>query len=489
MAGYPVALSQGELIAKILADPSWRNFAVDSRNVVPGSLFFALPGERSDGHRYIPQAIEAGARAVILYKSYFTSHEQTLLEAAGIGEHTDESPVVPELAPGQEPAVFVPVEDSLACLQAAGAAVLAVSRALRLGITGSNGKTGTKDMLVSVMSRAGLVHSRSGNFNSVIGLPIVMAATPADAEYAVLEMAMSEVGEMDTLAELVKPNAAILTNIGTAHIGNIGSIEGIAREKFAIFSRMGPEGLAVIPGTDEQAMKRLQNHPLECRVVFYGCSEDFGFEHLSAGSGGTRFRYGGSEYFIPVIGDHHVHNACGVITLAREMGLSPQRIAEGLASFTLPEARGELLQLGDITVINDSYNANPDSMAAALAAAGELGSSEGRLWLVLGDMKELGGHAATGHRETLLRAIDSRPDRIICYGADFAAAAGKVDIPPSAETETPLVTASEDFEEIAGILESELAPGDRVLLKGSRSMELERLIPVIHRAGKSGDGV
>jgi UDP-N-acetylmuramoyl-tripeptide--D-alanyl-D-alanine ligase len=485
MTGYPVALSQAEFIAEVGKNPAWREFAVDSRRVTPGSVFFALPGDRTDGHRYIPAAISAGARAVVLYKSYFESHEQTLLEAAGIGDHTDESPLVPELKSGEEPVVFVPVADSLSCLQAAGAAVLSTSRALRIGVTGSNGKTGTKDMLAAVLRRVGSVHSRSGNFNSVIGLPVVMAATPADADYAVLEMAMSEVGEMDALAEIVRPNAGILTNVGTAHIGNIGSREGIAREKFRMFSLMEADDLAVVPGTDELAMSHMAANPLGCRVVRYGCSGEYGFELIESSLRGSRFRYGGAEFRIPVAGDHHIHNACAVITLARELGVEDAHIVAGLAAFTLPSGRGEVISAGSLTIVNDSYNANPDSMAAAFSTAAHL-ARDGRLLFVLGDMKELGDHADEGHDETLKRALEGPADAILTYGDDFARAAAKAEHAGGVGADR--IVASADYDELSGRLRSLVRPGDTVLLKGSRSMELERLIPLLESLGAGENG-
>ncbi len=484
MTGYPVAYSQAEFISMVVQHPEWRDFAVDSRAVGPGSVFFALPGERSDGHRFIPQAIEAGARAIVLNKGYFASHEQTLLEAAGLGEHCDESPVVPELTQGSQPVIFVPVSDSLVCLQQAGAARLDSTSGMRIGITGSNGKTGTRDMLASVCSLAGSSYYRSGNFNSVIGLPMVLAAAPDTADYYLFEMAMSEKGEMATLAQLVLPNIALITNIGTAHIGNIGSVQGIAHEKFQIFSAMGPKDLALIPKDDPNAMEYLNAHPLPCRVRFYGCSDEFGYRLIESTGSESRFMYEGRQYVLAAGGKHMIHNACGVIALASELGIDGHLIENGLETYRPPQGRGVLIS-GAVDILDDSYNANPDSMAAAFATAADLATHQktgSRRIFVLGDMKELGAFAEASHRETLRAALNAEPDFLLLLGEDFYRAQNDhaADQHASPAARRVPIGSHLKIEDLQAQLLEILEPGDVVLLKGSRSMGLERLIPRIH---------
>ena len=455
MTAYPVTMPQEEFITKVLADSDWRNFAVDSRQVKSGTIFFALPGKHSDGHYYISQAMSAGAGAVVLYDSWFHSHKQALsTEAEDYG------------------VVLVPVSNSLKCLQAAAAAVLAQSDVKKIGITGSNGKTSTKDLLVAVLSTVASVHYAEGNLNSDIGLPLVIARIPENVDYTVLEMAISEPGEMKTLVELVLPHYALLTNIGTAHIGNLGSIEAIAEEKFRIFSNMDQDNMAIIPETDYEAMRYLEEHSLHCQVLLYGLSEKFGFSLLSENQRGSTFTYEGEEYHIPFWGEHHLHNATGIITLTRALGLSPEQINEGLASFRLPGGRGNIVR-GRSILIDDSYNANPDSMKAAFATSRALANWEKRkLIFILGDMKELGAMSPEAHEEVITMAIGSGPELILLLGKDFSAAAER--LPQGSES---TVHGFQGIEELRDWLRAEVCAGAVFLVKASRSMELERIIP------------
>lgn len=454
MAGHLLELSQEEFVHKSLIDREWRTFTVDSRQVTSGAVFFALPGERTDGHRYITQAMEAGARAVVLRKSWFESREEDLLAAAENNE-----------------VVLVPVDDGLGCLQQVGAAILKQSAVKKIGITGSNGKTSTKDLLSKTLSAQYSVHYAKGNLNSDIGLPIVLARIPDSTDYVVLEMAMSEAGEMKTLADLVLPDYALLTNIGSAHIGNLGSVEAIAEEKFQIFSNMNQHNLAVIPETDQNAMKYLERAPLKCEVLFYGLSQEFGFDLLLEDDDASLFTYMGHEYRLPLWGRHQLHNATGVITLAGALGLSPGQINEGFASFSLPEGRGNILR-GESILMDDSYNASPDSMKAAFEAARNLAGREGReLVFILGDMKELGALSPAAHDEVLAAALGHGPRNIAVLGNDFSAAVQRLSPEQRGGVHDFL-----HFDDLKTWVRAEACAGMVFLVKASRSMELERII-------------
>lgn len=474
MAGYPVALSQDEFIRKVKQDPGWRNFILDSRRVTPGTVFFALRGERVNGHSYIPQAIEAGARAVVLERHYFDNHQQSLLEAAGLGEHCDESPLVlaSELSEEHSTVVFVSVEQPLACLQAAGSAVLGLSSGLRIGITGSNGKTGTKDLLAALLSQNGRCFSERGNYNSVIGLPVLMARVPQENDFIVLEMAMSEKGEMETLSRLVVPNAGLITNIGTAHIGNIGSREGIAEQKFQIFSSMPRDGLAVLPDDDPYVMNYLKRHPLKQKILYYGLGEQHGFSIREQSAMSTRISYEGGEFTLPFSGRHMLHNAAGVIALARELGLEDEEIQQGLEAFELPKGRGNILR-GSSVLIDDSYNANADSMFAAIEQAAQIADNKD-LVLILGDMLELGEYSEEHHRNVLAHALEFSPAAVLLLGEHFTRAADQL----GSSVHMPL-HAAENIEGMKELCGSKIRSGSAILLKGSRGMELERVIPFL----------
>ena len=464
MTGCPVVLSQENFIHRAVTDRSWRSFAVDSRRVKPGMVFFALPGKQTDGHYYIPAALEAGAKAVVLHEPYFHSHAQSYAAEAGGSNST-----------------FVPVRDSLVCLQEAGKQVFAQSRAQKIGITGSNGKTSTKDLLACVLLVAGPVHYAEGNLNSDIGLPLVLAAIPDNTDYAVLEMAMSEVGEMKTLAEIVSPQYALLTNIGTAHIGNIGSVEAISEEKFQIFSNMKADNVAILPAVDTAARRYLAGHSLKCRVIFYGLTETYGFSLISENRDGSEFEYGGERYQLPCWGMHLLHNAAGVITLSKVLGLSCEQINRGFSSFRVPRGRGNIIRQESI-LIDDSYNASPASMKAAFAVAQTVAQTavdravgrgeERRLIFVLGDMKELGSESLAAHKDVMTAALLVQPYALLLLGEEFAVAAADGYGP----ADLACVHIFSDLAELRDGLQRHGRAGDVFLVKASRSMELERII-------------
>ena len=289
---------------------------------------------------------------------------------------------------------------------------------------------------------------------------------------------MSEPGEMKVLADMVLPHCALITNIGTAHIGNLGSIEAIAKEKFQVFSNMNRENLAVIPGGDYKCYAK--NHSLSCQVLLYDLCEEFGYSLLSEDSQGSTFTYEGFTYHLPLCGRHQLHNAAGVITLALALGLSSEQIQEGFASFRLPEGRGNVVH-GQSVLIDDSYNANPDSMKAAFTFSRSLAGREGRkLVFILGDMKELGDSSRAAHAEIIAAALENNPQSVLLLGEDFSAAAK--DLPPGYSTKVHSFLRIEDLKEW---LHSEAVPGDIFLVKGSRSMELERVIPGIAGSGRN----
>ncbi|MGI9255401.1 MAG: UDP-N-acetylmuramoyl-tripeptide--D-alanyl-D-alanine ligase [Salinispira sp.] len=467
---HPSELSQEEFFHKIREDNSWRDFTIDTRSLRPGAVFFALRGEFSNGHSYISHAMKRGAKAVVLNNLWFSSHRDVLTNEAKMRKIS-----------------LVPVDNVLACLQGAGSMILKQYDTVKIGITGSSGKTTTKDLLACALSAAhsarsvGSVYYTEGNYNSVVGVPIVLAHIPAHTDYIVLEMGISELGEMQVLNDMIMPDHALLTGIGTAHLGRLGSVEHIVREKFRIFSTMNENGIAVIPKTNSIAMHYLNEHPLNCRVLFYGLTHEFGFSLLEENIGGSRFSYAGHTYRLPAWGQHQLHNAAGVITMATALGLSPQQINEGFAFFRIQSGRGNIIR-GASVLIDDSYNANPESMRAAFASARSIAEREHlQCIFILGDMKELGDTKFMIHRDILDAALDHHPAEIALIGDDFPAASQRL-----SRKQRSRVRTFPHIDELRTWLKTAPSSGMLFLIKASRSMGLERLIGDVPGVGVGG---
>jgi UDP-N-acetylmuramoyl-tripeptide--D-alanyl-D-alanine ligase len=427
----------------------------DSRSLRSGDLFVPLRGPRFDGHDFMGQAVREGACACL--------SEEVI---AGL------------------PVPVIRVADTLKALGDLAAAVRQDFDGPVLAVTGSSGKTSTKEMLAGILALRGPGLKTEGNFNNLIGLPHTLFRLEADHGWAVVELGMSARGEIARLAEISRPDIGIITNVGPAHLETLYNLEGVARAKGELFAALPPGGTAVINGDDQRVLQLPVANGV--RRLIYGCGSDAEVraEDVTVDGQGVRFRLvlpeGNWPVRLSVPGRYNVHNALAAAAAAYALNMSGIQIVEGLERFRSCAGRMEVAELASgATLLEDFYNANPLAVKAALKALDELPGS-GRRIAVLGDMLELGEAAADLHRETGLHASKCT-DLLILLGEraeDTAAGARQGGMPPQS------VWVVKSHDEAVQLLGDLLRPGDRVLVKGSRGMAMEKIC----KALRASDG-
>ncbi|MFL6520547.1 MAG: UDP-N-acetylmuramoyl-tripeptide--D-alanyl-D-alanine ligase [Chthoniobacterales bacterium] len=442
-----IAAFAGGSIAAGNAETIISRVSTDSRTLQAGDLFVPLRGENFDGHKFIQQAAERGAVGAMVEESWS----------------------------GNGPRNFslIRVADTLAGYQRLAANYRASLPLKVIAITGSNGKTSTKDFVAATLARKFRVTKTEGNFNNHVGLPQTMLAANREDEIAVWEIGMNHPGEIAALAKLAVPDVAIVTNVGVAHIEFMGSREAIAEEKGALAEAVAGNGTVILNAEDafsESIAKRTS-----AKVILAGItSGSVRASDITQHSTGSEFTILEGAHRcraqLPVPGIHMVQNAMLAVAAGRVFGLSLEECAVGLASTPLTKARLQIREINGIKFIDDSYNANPDSMKAALRTLVEL-DSDGRRVAVLGEMGELGAESERGHRDVGEAAAALRIDELIAVGeigAAIAEAARKAGLKNSVAVDSPKAAAE--------LLEGSAAPGDLVLIKGSRSARMERVL-------------
>jgi len=421
-------------------------FFIDSRETQPRGMFVPLKGENTDGHRFIESSWAAGCRASFCSMAHWPSLEK--------------------LVPSGNVTVIVP--DVLEALSTLAAAHLdSFPGTLRIGITGSNGKTTTKEMLAKALSVFGPTYWSPGNFNSEIGLPLTALAMGKGYQFAVFEMGINHPGEMDSLAAIVRPLLSVVTNVGTAHIGIIGSQQEIALEKKKIFSRSGSVALAVLPAEDRYL--RVLTEGFEGTVKVFGRNQP-GFRLLADhGLNGTEFEWKGTAFRLTLPGPRHVDNALAVLTAVEALGLDFRKCTQALASVEAGFGRAQVIR-GEVDLLLDCYNANFDSMMGLIELFRTL-PRKSRTVLVLGSMKELGTESETLHRRLGGEAARLEADAVFFFGVE-AEASYQACIDGRFSGHSAWTA---DFEELRSMVKEFVRPGDLVVLKGSRSNRLERL--------------
>ncbi len=432
---------------------------VDSRQAGPGCLFVALPGERTDGHEYLRQAVQAGAACLLVSEAQAARRGAEIAAAAGQGR-----------------CAAVAVADTLAALQDLARFHMGRLPAMtRVGITGSNGKTTTKEIIGAILSRGAPTAVNEGNLNSEIGLPLACFAVTPTHRRAVFEMGMNHPGEMEVLADIVRPDLAVITNVGTAHIGLLGSREAIAREKKKIFGNFDGRQTGFLH--EQEAFAGLLREGVRGRIVTFGPASTAGYEGSETlGLDGTLIHWEGSRIRFPLFGPHNLANALAAISVAREMGVPAADVRGGIESVTPLFGRSQILR-GPVTVLVDCYNANPDSMESALAFVQAL-PWNGRKVAVLGAMRELGERSAEEHRALAERAAGAGLDWLFLFGEEFAEAARGL-----GGARGGRVRWFADAEPLAEAAAAAVREGDLVLVKGSRGVALERIVPRLQAAG------
>ena len=439
LAGASISLGTGEVMVD--------RVSTDSRTVKRGELFVALSGENFDGHKFVEEVAKQGAAGAMVSSSW----------------------------QGQVPSEFalLRVTDPLRGYQDLAANYRKSLPLKVLGITGSNGKTSTKDFAAAVLGRRFRVTKTVGNFNNHVGLPRTILEATSEHEVAVWELGMNHPGEIEMLARIAAPDVAIVTNVGVAHIEFLGSREAIAREKGALAAAIGPDGWVVLNADDSFSGMIAGMTP--ARIILAGTTAG------TVSAGEITQSASGSEFTIlegahrcraqlPVPGLHMVQNALLAVAAGRAFGLSLEECAEGLAAAPLSKARLQIKNIHGVQFMDDSYNANPDSMKAALRTLVEL-ESEGKRIAVLGEMGELGIESERGHREVGAEAATLGIDHLIAIGeqgALMAEAARKSGLQNS-QAVASTTAAAEVLAEIA-------QAGDLVLIKGSRLARTERVL-------------
>jgi UDP-N-acetylmuramoyl-tripeptide--D-alanyl-D-alanine ligase len=455
------------MLEERLAETEPAGFALDSRAVKAGELFVAIPGERVDGHQFIREVFEKGACAAMVV-------HHKLPFAADLGDYAGR---------------LLFVENTVCAFQRLARRVIAGWHRPVVGVTGSAGKTTMKDLIAHCLGEAGNVLKSTGNLNTGYGLPLVLTrmisggAKPSDYDFAVLEMGMSSFGEIARLVDIAPPEVGVVGNVGTAHIEFFGSQERIARAKAEMVDGVKPGGVAVL-NADDPLVIGMRERRDDVAVISFGVESGASVrarEIAVAPSGGSRFVLGTpegeAEVKMPLIGRHNVYNALAAAAVASYFGASPEQIASRLATSEPSKMRGELIRLANgVTVIDDSYNSNPQALLQSVIATLEVaaGRAPGRRVVVAGEMLELGDQGPDLHRKCGREIAALGVDVLIgVRGVASELVAGAVECPGNAPG---LTSFCETPEEAAEILVAGAVPGDVILVKGSRGVRMEKVV-------------
>ncbi|MBL9038806.1 MAG: UDP-N-acetylmuramoyl-tripeptide--D-alanyl-D-alanine ligase [Archangium sp.] len=432
----------------------------DSRAMVPGALFVALKGERFDAHTLLDQAVKAGASGVVVQKG----HPRGVVPAGtAVFEVNDTLVALGQLARAHRDRFSIPV----------GA------------VTGSNGKTTTKELIGAILETRGPALKTQGNLNNEVGVPLTLFNLERRHVAAIVEMGMNHAGEISRLTEIARPNAGLITIVQPAHIEGVGSIEGVAEAKTELFRGLGAGATAIVNADDERIAARAKT--LKASVMTFGRSDSADVRLAAVDAQGrdglsltVRFQSRDYPVALRLVGFHNAMNAAGAFAMGLALGYRPEECVRGLEA---AQAHARRLQLhdapGGVTVIDDCYNANPASMTAALETLHIL-ASEGRAIAVLGDMLELGSDEARGHVQLGIDASE-RAARVAFFGPRT--------VQSTAVAAKKLGAAAQHFDDVATLvawLKAELKPHDVVLVKGSRGMKLERVVEALTGTTSAG---
>lgn len=450
--------------------PAWeaRGVSINSRTLVPGDLFVALKGDTFDGHDFVAQAFRAGACAALVSRP-----PQALLAALPEDDRPD-------------PARLIAVPDTLEALAALGRDARARFQGKVVGVTGSVGKTGTKDMLTLALGSLGRVFATTGNLNNHIGVPLTLARMPQDADFAVVEMGMNHPGEIGPLSRLARPHVAVITAVAAAHLEHFDSLEAIADAKGEILEGLEPGGALVLNHDTRffERICRLSRRQGQPRVIGFG-------QHIAATArlldcaldreGTAVLALVGDRalsYRLGVEGRHWARNSLAVLGVILALGLDLETAARSLAAMTAPRGRGRRTTVplpdgGSILVIDESYNANPESMAAALTTLSQIKKGpRGRHIAVLGDMLELGVHARSLHAALARTVLEQGTDLVHTAGPLMEALTEA--LPPSRRG-----IHAADAQSLAPRVLEDLKPGDVVMVKGSNGSRVGQIVTAL----------
>ena len=416
-------------------------WSVDSRSVQPGDLFFALHGPNFDGHAYVEKALEAGAVSAVV--------DRAMNGTNGL----------------------LTVTDTLAALQSLASWARTRWGGTIVGVTGSAGKTTTKDAIAHLLSAALPVGKTVGNFNNHVGVPLSILRLPDWCRVAVLEMGMNHAGEIRDLAAIARPEIGVVTNVGYAHVEFFDSIDGVALAKRELIEALPPYGVAILNADDPRVVHFRSVHVGRTITFGFGEYADVRAEHMQSGCDGTRFRGDGVDFETSLAGQHGVMNLLAGIAVAQAFEIEPARLREAVRTFSVGKMRGERVEHNGVTIWNDCYNSNPEAARAMLDVLA--GTPARRRVAVLGEMLELGHTAEDLHRDVGRYVAEQGIDVLI--GIRGAACAMVEEARRSGMSDGAAFF-FQDPREAGEYVRRLLQPGDAVLFKGSRGVAVERAL-------------
>ena len=439
----------------------FKGFSTDSRSITEDGLFWALKGETFDGHDFVARAIEKGAGGAVVRKGF------------GLD------------LPADRDIAIITVGDTLKALGDFASWWRHQHQSRVVGITGSAGKTSTKEMAAAALGLKGVTLKNQGNFNNLIGLPVTLLLLEAEHRFAVLEMGMNHPGEIGRLTEIADPEIGVITNVARAHLEGVGSIEGVARAKVELVEKMGPQAVAVLNGDDAVLMRAAS--PFKKRVLTFGKGpqNDVRAEKIRAWdregiSFDIHYEAESLSVKLNVPGFQNVYNALAAAAVGLRAGLSPDELVEGLGAFKGINGRFTITKLpGGVILVDDTYNSNPFSLQAAMDSMKDL-AERSRILVGLGEMFELGDETVKAHREAGAMVADLGARFFVALGEH-----GKIMIQGAVDKGFPRERAVEvrDHKEMEERIRAEMKAGDFVFLKGSRRAGLDKVAERLKAGG------
>ncbi|MES2791616.1 MAG: UDP-N-acetylmuramoyl-tripeptide--D-alanyl-D-alanine ligase [Planctomycetota bacterium] len=452
-----VASTRGNPVRILDFDDTFTEVVTDSRAVTRGSIFWALCGENQDGHNYVADAEARGAACCVVNRGQ-------PIECAG---------------------PLVEVEHTLQALADFAGWYRLQRDALVVGVTGSVGKTTTREMIYSTLNMGYDGIRSEKNFNNEIGLPLTLLQISRNHEFAVLELGARRTGDIRKLVEIAQPEIGVITAISPCHLETFGSMAGILQGKGELFEALPKSGFAVLAGDDEVTRTLAKRAACKVIQVGQGSHNQIRATNVEMGVNRLKFKVGGTNYEVPVTGRHYLVSALAAIAVGREIGLETEAIVRGLKAFVPVDSRCEVEQLGALTLINDTYNASPASMQAACQLLADWKTGQRRV-LVAGDMLELGAEADAYHQHVGTYAAQAKIDCVIAFGphADrIAAGAIEAGFPRHG------IATCNEMDTVFAVLDCWLDTDTTVLIKGSRGMRMERVVEwVRQKSGVSPEG-
>lgn len=445
----------GEVLpGPVAGDRMITGISIDSRKVRLGNLFVAIPGERFDGHRFTGEAVARGAQAAVIARDKKEMAVREILSKATVVLVDDTRKALRDMAAWYRKKFHIPT----------------------VAVTGTNGKTTTKDMIAEVLSSRYRVHKSPQSYNNLVGVPLTLFQLNSHSEALVLELGMSSPNEIAVLTRIAAPDVGVITNIGPAHLESMGSVERIAQAKFELPDNMSSPKTLVLNADDPILADRIGQKRKDERIISFGIEKksDFTADRIELNrEGHITFRVNRDMTIgLGLLGRHNVYNALAAFAVGRLKEVDPQEIRQNLEQYDPSHLRMELVRIGKIRVINDSYNANPISMEKALETLKSIGAS-GRKVAVLGDMLELGEKASDFHLEVGRKAARSGVDCLVVVGA-LARLIGEG--AREAGMSSDQVLTFDRNEQVSLFLLENLRDGDLLLVKGSRKMKTEEVV-------------